>query len=207
MIATLVFSIVLIVVMSGVMFFTRSYYKGVYTASTQTAARAIVDQVAQAIQFGTVAPTGSGLGDSMQSTENKAICASGYVFSARRGVLYDPTVSATNGLYVAKNADPASCNALWSGGQQLLGKNMRLTQFEVKDISSDMYSVAVKVAYGDADLLCAPDLVSGSCAETAQTLSDEQLSNAPDAICKPSAGKEFCAVASLQSQVQRRVTK
>src|SRR4051812_3835737 len=51
MIAISVFSLVLVLITTGILRFTRQYYKGVISSKTQDAARAVVDDVTRAIQF------------------------------------------------------------------------------------------------------------------------------------------------------------
>ncbi|HSX31885.1 MAG TPA: prepilin-type N-terminal cleavage/methylation domain-containing protein, partial [Candidatus Saccharimonadales bacterium] len=62
LIATLIFSMVLLLVTVGIMQVTRVYYKGVTESNTQNAARSIVDSISQAIQFdgGLVTPIAGG---------------------------------------------------------------------------------------------------------------------------------------------------
>src|SRR5688572_1794031 len=51
LVATIVFSVVLLLVTAGIMQITRVYYKGVTETNTQNTARTIVDTISQAIQF------------------------------------------------------------------------------------------------------------------------------------------------------------
>src|SRR5437667_5654433 len=51
MIATVIFSVVLLLITAGIMQVARVYYKGVTEANTQSTARSIVDTISQAIQF------------------------------------------------------------------------------------------------------------------------------------------------------------
>src|SRR5690348_3775172 len=66
LIATAVFSVVLVIVTTGIIQFSRVYYKSVNEANTQAAARNIMDTVSQAIQFG---------GGKVQGTTTGAITA------------------------------------------------------------------------------------------------------------------------------------
>jgi prepilin-type N-terminal cleavage/methylation domain len=51
MIATMVFSVVLLLVTAGILQVSRVYYKGLTESTTQSTARNIIDTLAQAIQF------------------------------------------------------------------------------------------------------------------------------------------------------------
>jgi prepilin-type N-terminal cleavage/methylation domain-containing protein len=52
LIATVVFTMVLLVITSGVTHFTHAYYKGVHQSSTQTTSRNVINTIAQNIQYG-----------------------------------------------------------------------------------------------------------------------------------------------------------
>src|SRR5262249_25193419 len=51
MVATLVFSTILIVITYGVLSFTRAYYNGVTNSTTQDTARNIISTISQAVEF------------------------------------------------------------------------------------------------------------------------------------------------------------
>jgi len=59
MIATMVFSVILLLITFGMLQIGRTYYKGVTMARTQNTARSVLDQITQAIQFsgGDITPT------------------------------------------------------------------------------------------------------------------------------------------------------
>src|SRR6185503_6345369 len=52
----------------------------------------------------------------------------------------------------------------WSKRIDLLQPHMRLAQLDATPLDPQTWNVAVKVAFGDDDLLCAPTSVPGSCA-------------------------------------------
>ena len=190
MIATMVFSVILVVITVGVMYFTRSYYKGVYAGMTQSAARDITDAVTQAVQFGTGEPTG--YTDSGSDTSGY-FCAGGYVFVFDLGKQYDVNDSGTIGMYMqpmtmstcalSKEA-PATAAA---PRRQLLGNHMRIT-FLKFDGADGLYSLDLKVAYGDNDLLSSND---GKGAELQ---------------CNIGSGSEYCAVARYTTSIRQRKT-
>lgn len=213
MIATLVFSVILLVITYGVLRFTSAYYKGVNSSTTQDTARSVMDTVSQAIQFsGTqIVPT-----DGIGGTGGGYFCAGGQIYVFKTGVPYDgaaPTASQP-GLYVT--ADNGSCNfaaVTYGTGKELLGKNMRLVYLSVNNLSGQTYTVSVRLAYASGggavdgnDLLCAPTAQPGSCT-SATVLTDAQLAAAGnDVICKLQTGSQFCAVSALSTTVLRRVT-
>lgn len=185
MIASLVFSTILVVITVGVASFTHSYYKGVRSSAVQNRTRSVVDTVAQSIEFsGTgITPTGA----------NNYFCTGGKVFSFSLGVRYTGTVSAASrGLYQQDLPTGGSCPTVApapTGGRELLEPNMRVSNMVVRPVSgagtTDMYQVVLRIAYGEDDLLINP--------------------TGTDAACDLIAGSQFCAVSELSTIVQKRV--
>ena len=185
MIATMVFSVILVVITMGVLYFSRSYYKGVYASMTQNAARDISDAVGQAVQFGTGEPTTyayhSGVVDGY-------FCAGGYVFVFKLGQQYDGT-SGTTGMYMqTMDGDCThSASVVTLPQRQLLGNRMRITYLNF-DGANGLYTLDIKVAYGDADLL------------------SDNMGLGADLQCKLGAGSEYCAVAQYTTSIRQRKT-
>ena len=190
MIATLVFSVVLLVLTAGVIGISKSFYKGFVTSKTQETARSIVDEIGQAIQFS---------GGNINTHVTNSDVASGYCINSRlySYVLYKP-VSAGNHRLISS---PYSCNngaitALSGAGmnsgtagyRELLGANMRVAKFIVAEVPSNpnLYTVSVKVVYAaDDDVLANP--------------------NTANALCKSEIGSQFCAISEITTTVQRRI--
>lgn len=188
MIATMVFSVILMVITVGVMYFTRNYYKGVYASMTQNAARDISDAVAQAVQFGSDDPIEYKYG----STTNNYFCAGGYVFVFKLGEQYIVN-SGTTGMYMqpmSGNCDNSvlhpSSTAL-AQRRQLLGDRMRVTYLNFEG-ANGLYTFDVRVAYGDDDLL------------------SDNTGLGSDLQCNLGSGREYCAVAQYTSSVRQRKT-
>lgn len=181
MIATVVFSTILIAVTFGVMHFSALYYKSVYTSETQNVARDISDQVANAVRFGTntVIPS-----QTSESSDDVSFCAGGYIFVTTVGQQYSGT---NTGFY----RQPVNGNCTIPGAgdtdgrKQLLAKNMRITAVSLTSVSSNLYTFRVTIAYGDDDLLT-------------QTKGD-------DVHCISGAGNEYCAVSSLVTTIEKRI--
>src|SRR5690349_14114335 len=83
MVATLVFSVVLLVVTVGIMQFTRSYYRGAIQAKTQDTARTVIDNITQSLQFGLAEPD---IGVNPDDQTIGYFCAGGYRFAFTKGV-------------------------------------------------------------------------------------------------------------------------
>lgn len=189
MVATLVFSVILVVVTSGILFFSKNYYRGASSSNVQATSRRIAEVITQNIQFSnaTVSLPASGpttIGDVKQ------FCAGGYVFVFREGAMYSKGSSLTTnpGLYMRPMLSSGTCAPLsddqLTGGQQLLGDRMRLTYLTLTG-SDRVYTLSFKVAYGDDDMLTA---TTGDTVE-----------------CRPGRGSEYCSVSGLSVSVQKRV--
>lgn len=195
LVATIVFSVVLLLVTSGILQIARVYYKGVTEANTQSTARNIIDTVSQAIQF-----SGGNVTDTVAApTPNTdyAFCVGDTQFSYRLGWQvedgYNPGVSQSwHGLVKNSIAGCTSSTAPQTltnqaiSGRDLIGKHMRLANLTVNNIGPNQYKVQVRVVYGDDDLLNNPTSTNASCKSE-------------------HAGTQFCASAELSTIVVKRV--
>lgn len=191
MIATLVFSVILLIVTSGILQVTRTYYKGVTEANTQTAARNVIDAISQAIQFNGGAvqpPTGSAPGTSYEfcvgSTRFRFMLGSELSSSpsgtqTRHAMLKDTASNCTAG-------STASINTPAATGDELLSLRMRLSGLSVTDLGNNLYKITVRVVYGDDDLLSNPASPTATCLGV-------------------QAGTQYCSVVQLSTTVLKRV--
>lgn len=188
MIATMVFSVILVTITVGVMYFTHSYYKGVYAGMTQNAARDISDAVTQAVQFGTGEPT------AISTTTHSYFCAGGYVFVYKVGEQYIASDTTATGMYMQPmtgNCDDSVTSpspAASAQRRQLLGDRMRVTYLSLTG-AGGLYTLDIKVAYGDTDLLSDPTRGIGA-----------------DIQCNIGTGSEYCAIARYTTSVSQRKT-
>lgn len=207
MIATVVFSSVLLLVTFGLIQVTRIYYKGITTSRTQQTARAIMDEISQAIQFSGEAvalPVSvENLGGSGVTHSYFCTGSSRYTFIQGKKLVDSSTPSEANNetshALVRDERLTGSCseptdslydNLNLNGYEgsfptELLAPNMRLSNLEITNPSPDLYRIDLRIAYGDSDLLNDP--------------------TGTDATCKSSTGGQFCAVSHLVTTVQRRV--
>ncbi len=197
MVATAVFATVLLVVTGGILQITRLYLKGVTTANTQNTARAVIDTVSQAIQFGggTVVPTSDGVAT---PTSPKVFCIGNQRFTytigwqltddspdATRHQSYHSLVQDNRSGCSSETTQPLNTQSV--SGRELLAPNMRLSKLNVVPVGDNLYRVEVRVVYGDDDLLQEP--VDG-----------------PGTTCvNESAGTQFCAISELSTVVTKRV--
>lgn len=202
LIATLVFSMVLLVVTIGVMTFTKSYYKGITQSNTQNTARSVIENITQAIQFSGDAVT-SPIG-TVGSGSSVGFCIGNQRYSYQTGwQLVDgtPQIALKQTKHELVVDTPGNCSGLNAqdvtktpSGTELLSPNMRVAKLSVAQVgTSGMYKVDLRVLYGDADLLYSP---SGDAAGAA----------APDAKCRAAfSGSQFCAESELSSIVGKRI--
>jgi len=195
LIATLVFSVVLVLVTMGILQVTRVYYKGVTESNTQNAARNIMDTIAQAIQFngGIVTETT----DTPTAGTSYAFCVGNEQFSYMLGYQLSDTLpllanQTQHALVVASavaGCSGAPAQNLAGGainGHELLSPHMRLANLEVNNVGTNLYEIHVTVAYGDDDLLNNPTDPAASCRGI-------------------TAGTQFCSVSDLTTTVLKRV--
>ncbi|HSX06132.1 MAG TPA: prepilin-type N-terminal cleavage/methylation domain-containing protein [Candidatus Saccharimonadia bacterium] len=210
MIATLVFSVVLLVITVGVLHFTSSYYKGINSSTTQTTTQNAIDSVSQAIQFSSSGSAGTDV------APPGLFCAGSRMFLYSLGVQYQgATPSAANwGLYMFPNPHTSNCStsgiASFAGGTELLGKGMRVTDVSVLNIdpTKNLWQISLTVVYGDSDLLCRTTLgggMKGSCQQTAPTYALTDVVSGNDVSCKSQIGAQFCSVAALSTVAQQRI--
>lgn len=195
MIATSVFAIVLVIAATGIMTIGRLYYKGLTSSKAQETTRSIAETITRTIQFsGDALSTGGGF----PGAQSFCFGQDRYSYIINSQVIDDSTI----GLRHDIRSDLNDCTPLASGGTELLPENIRLLNFRIVSINTDTFRIAVKVAYGDDDLISTYDNdgnpIGGSGHPT------EAESN--DAQCKPGiAGSNFCASSELETIVDKRV--
>lgn len=195
LIATLVFSVVMLLIAVGVMQFNHAYYSGITQTNTQDTARSILEQISQDIQFSgdqVTSPIGS-------AGSEQGFCIGSDRYSYRLGwqlVDSGPIAAQHQTIHSLVKDSPGLCggmnaqnfnNPLAAGSKELLSPNMRLSKLSVSPVpaTTNMYSIDVRVVYGDDDLLTNP--------------------TAANAACKIVSGSQFCATSELSTVVQKRL--
>jgi prepilin-type N-terminal cleavage/methylation domain-containing protein len=175
MIATLVFSIILMLCLAGVMQITKMYYRGVTQNKTREAARAVTDEIAEAIRFsnGAIQPASADVAtgpqvnfDSDNAVGFFCIGQKRYTYAIDRQMKREPNANAElkQKKHVFWVDQPDSCAGPADlddpdtdlNGRDLLQENMRLYRMKLEqtaNLSDKMYQISVGVAYGDNDLL------------------------------------------------------
>lgn len=205
MIATMVFSSILLVITTALIQIGHIYYKGVISARTQEAARGIIDDISRSIQLsggsvlGTAPPT-----PSTETLKTATNGAKGFCVNQRRySYVIDKQLSDTPTSVQSKHVlivdeMPSQCSTatyaqditnasapLVNNSVELLSPNMQLNKLSVSG-SGDLYTITVRVVYGDSDLL-------------------DTDANGIKTCKNQSAGSQFCSVSELTTTVQKRV--
>ena len=209
MIATVVFTSILLVITTAVLRFSAAYYRSVRTTATQETARSIADTVSRALELGSdnyedygqafAAPPG------MAGASVRYFCAGGKVFAYQAGASYEQGSSI--GLAMSDN-NSGACRfdtaAAWESlpnRRQLLPTGMRLASFEIGQMPSGLKSISIVTASADLDLLCES---SGS-ACTPIGSDDGVVSAGSRLTCAATEGSEYCAVSKINTVVGRRL--
>lgn len=190
MIATSVFSIVLVVAASGILTIGRTYYKSLTSSRAQEAARSISNTIAETIKYNAQTSNDDETTDTVGVPQ--AVC---FGYDRYSYIINSQVGSGAIGLMYDRRAELNACSPIASGGTELVPDNMRLLHFDISSVHSDTFRVNVKVAYGENDLFD-PDLSTSG-------LNLEQVQNAS---CRPGiAGSSFCSISELETTINKRV--
>lgn len=219
MMATLVFSVIMLVAAGTVVRFTNNFQKGMTQTATQNVARSTVELISQQLQF---IGNGDGFGPLISTLggPSKGYCIQGtqysYVLGTQLQDQIEHALVERRGMADGCDGQPQNLTTGSVSGKELLGPHMRLARFHVANATNPdgssnplLYRVSVKVVYGDDDLLC----VTGATSGAKSCNSDQPLANVrylPEAEidklqCKTQKGSQFCAVSDISTTVQRRL--
>ncbi|HSX46912.1 MAG TPA: prepilin-type N-terminal cleavage/methylation domain-containing protein [Patescibacteria group bacterium] len=209
LIATAIFSVILLICAAALVQVGRVYTKGITTSRTQETAISIMDDVSQALQFsgGAFSPI-----NTPQNPYRFCINDHRYNFKIGYQLTDDTSPSSFQANHVLYKDINASCDAAFTNlssspaPQELLSPGMRLAKLDITQIPSTtrLYSITVRVVYGDNDLLCSPTV--DDCNNSNDNFTSYSVNGVPaDLSCKSTAGSQFCAVSELSTTVQKRI--
>ncbi len=196
MISTAVFASILLIILTAITQIGRMYYKGVTNAKTQEVTRSIVDRISQEIQYSPVGQ--STLYQTSGANNLRCVGKSRFFYTINQ-----QNLPGTYGLWTDESAtgssacsdatafsslgDPTTLGG--ANARDLLAENMRILKFDiVNNDALGLYTVTVRVAYGDTDLL------------------DQVTDGVSNSFCRGSvAGTQFCSVSELSSTVKKRL--
>lgn len=215
LIATTVFSVVLLICTAALLQIGKLYYRGVTEANTQEVARGVTDDISQMIQF-SGATVYANHPVSSPTITNYCIGNKNYSFvTGKQLVDGSPAADQSNHVLVVQNLGGADCTSATPAsfsGKELMSPNMRLAKFIIcspgdpvsascpvpPPANSGIYQVNIRVVNGDSDLLCSPSL--NDCNSNNMTNITQ-----PDLACKSKAGFQFCAVSELSVTVEKSI--
>jgi type II secretory pathway pseudopilin PulG len=204
MVATLTFSVILLILTVSVIQVGRMYYKGVISSHTQGSARTVIDTISRSIQF----------------SQNNVNAPSPPAGSPTIGVACIGSQRYTYALNAQVDDSPGSYSpsnhkfqhALWqdtftgpcvaatmntatppggTNGKEMLESGARLTKFNVSAVTGypNLWKVEIGVLYGDDDLVKFSD-----------------AGKTTPVGCKSGvSGSQWCALSELATQVNKRV--
>lgn len=216
MIATSVLSIMLVMATVLMINIGNLYYKGISQASIQDNVRSITDEISKHLE----------LGDNFflrtsGSEQSYCIGSTRYTFILYKQIgsnAASPDNQITHVLWRDNNPTPGSCpsslpnlalNTPSSGGTELITPHSRLLYFNIT--GSSPYSISIGEAYGDSDLLCDNGTANDCTAQASPGSIVEKLAAgtfpapAGNIRCRGSLGEQFCATASLDTTVVKRL--
>jgi prepilin-type N-terminal cleavage/methylation domain-containing protein len=194
LIATAVFATVLVLCATAVVQVGQLFYKGVVSNRVQDTSRKVANDVIGAIQYGNSNLThqkiaiAGGYAECVGSIRYTYLLATKSVGSGAGQsphVLWKDRIGASG----ACSASPVNMNSPAGAGEELLGSNMRITDFDITPLSGSSWQVKITVAYGATDDVFA--VVSG----------------VPDYThcAQRKLGGQFCAISSITSYATERL--
>ncbi len=187
LIATTVFSVVLLACSMGLLQVSRTFYKGITITKTQEVARAVIDDIASSAQFTDT----SGASTLAVNSGSSGVCIGNTRYSYVIGRML--TEDGSPHAFVVDHPGGANCSGsardlsaqLTGDARELLAPRTRLSSLNISSAGT-LTTISVRIAAGEDDLLSNPML--------------------PTAKCKSVfAGGQYCTVVDLTTTVQKRV--
>jgi prepilin-type N-terminal cleavage/methylation domain-containing protein len=188
LIATLVFSIILVIITSGILVFSRAYFRGINSSGLQTVARTASEDIGQAVQF-----SGSNIVEHSSGATPYYVCAGNFVYFYTLYAIYPGGTPTAANIGIWRQPLSTDCSITTpifnaGTGSQLLSKSTRVAKFLVNPVVgvNGAFTIDIKLAFGSDDGF---------------------FSNPGNASvqCIGQAGDEYCSVAELNTVVQKRV--
>jgi prepilin-type N-terminal cleavage/methylation domain-containing protein len=187
LIATTVFSVILLLCTYGMVQIGGTFYKGSTLVRTQNANRKAMDTISQALQYGgndVRTNVGGGTGVIVDAATGSGVFCTGNL--RFRFVKNEPVRSGQIALVV--DNEGAACgtgNASTNDDKELLGDNMRITRLEIVE-SSGSYRIHLAIGYGDKSV-------------------SEDVIDPATGLCRANTSSPFCATSEFNTTVIRRV--
>lgn len=216
MIATTVFSVILLLVTIMIISIGRLYTKGIDQTRVQDNVRSIVDEISQQVQLTSQTSPPVVLPAIPPAAGVHTYCIGNnrytYILNTQIGT---NAAQSQHVLWRDTNLTPSSCTPIavlntpnpstGLNGVELMAPNSRLTSFSIAGpptMPQGLYNISVAVAFGDDDLLCDSG-TPGDCGST--TPSTHLTSPTGPIICKGQTGEQFCATANAKITIAERL--
>ena len=151
LIATTVFSVILLVVTTGVIRIGNIYYKGITSSKTQESIRNISSEFSSSIQFAN--------GIKVPGSLPRIFCLGNTRYTYFLNREYTRGNESGSGIYSEILSSGSACTCTVgcvTEARQLLGNNMRVLSLRVDPVAgtaNKVWNIYTKVAYGEDDLL------------------------------------------------------
>lgn len=234
MIALSVLAILLLISTLTLMNLGKMYVKGNNQALIQNTARNIIADISSQLQLGGATPNLGGMfkPDTNNYKTQGVFCigTTRYDYLVGQDVDGSDGTSTPHALWRDTMTSGGSCPALPmnatspppsdglttpNSGVELIPNHVRLTELEVAQVGSGLYSISIGLAYGDDDLLCVHNasLGTGSDCDSSQIANNrqahasnlEQQNQFNQVTCLGNIGQQFCATSYLSVTVARRL--
>ena len=197
LIATTVFSVVLIGLVSAVLYISETFISGSVRSQTQSTARSIEQKISQEIQLGsTVTPA---------TSNGSFVCIGDNKYSYTLNKELDTGSSSSAAPLVVQNVSNCGTGTetITPGpSTELLGNHMRLGKFDVEFLGNGLYSIDIIIGYGDA-LSSLDASQNGSLGWTTKVVNG--ITSYYYYCHNSIVFGEFCAATDLSTAVQKRV--
>ncbi len=212
LIASIAFTLLLILVTTIVIQVSKVYYKGVILSNTQNVTSAIVQDVSKNIQFGLGSSNFSPPPTSPTSSGINIYCIGSAVFIYKLGQEFNNSSGNSIGvLYNSSSSCPSLGNSssinvsnyIPQGYQELLSPNMRIINFTVNQQQPfPLYNISIGVAFGSDQSLCNSN-VTNSCTDqnAMDTVKNYANYTGTSVQCKLQQGDQYCATSYLNTTV------
>lgn len=203
MIATAVFSVLLLIASGVIVQLSRQFYKGLIQSKTQEVARNIGEEIARNIQFSSTAPQ---LLSSTAESEVWCIADRRYLFVRGRQLGTDsnqsPSVAVRTDLGCGGDPSMSSGYTLAAGDVEMVGEKMRLSDMTIEQGPNDkVWSVTVRVLHADDGQVC--ETGTAKCNNEQVNTNAELLSR--NLSCRNMPGSQFCGASTYSMVVVRRL--
>jgi prepilin-type N-terminal cleavage/methylation domain-containing protein len=193
MIATTVFSVILLIVSATMLQIARFYQKGVTNSKTQEATRNIIDDIGGKLQFN------AGSFQTNSSGPITSICIDKTRYNYMLNTMVSETAGTRKGPHaIWQDTDPGGCPTIpqlifmsfagppTAGGRELVPRNMRVVEFNIPPPSGDLFTISLHLMAGDDDGIVNP-------------------AGTPPTGCKSNvSGGQYCANVKLETTVNKR---